>query len=380
MKIHLYGNNANMAFNFCRFLRRKNIDATVFVDKHPLSASDLPEWESSDKSGFGCVEYADVSVKGLLMFGGREREFLKKLKKCDLIHSFGEASMLAMFANRPYLHWTHGYDMDNIPFKAGSLKYFILSRLQRAALRRAGMVVYSMPHQRESAEKLGLRNARYFPLIPIDTDRYVKCAADEIRKIRSNYDCDLLFAHLARHEWVRNEPGQQNKGNDRLFRAFTRFVKDTDKKVLMLVAQKGRDLNESRQLISSLGIEKNIRWVPDQPKEGLIKLLSAVDIVFDQFNAGSAGLLVLESMSMGIPVFIHFGHEYEVFFDSLPPVANVFTEDDICAMMHELAQDPAKRRSLGAMAREWVVRHYGWETVTEKFIKLYEEILNDKKP
>jgi glycosyltransferase involved in cell wall biosynthesis len=104
-----------------------------------------------------------------------------------------------------------------------------------------------------------------------------------------------------------------------------------------------------------------------------------VDIVFDQFNAGSAGLLVLEAMSMAIPVFIHFGQEYEAFFDSAPPVVNVYSEDEICSRMHELVANVEKRKALGAAARQWVVKHYGWEAVIEKFIKFYEEILGGRK-
>lgn len=376
MKIHLYGNNANMAFNFCKFLRRKNVEAVVFVDRFPLVESDLPEWESADVSGNDWVKYVDVSIKGLLKLGKNERQFLCELKKCDLIHSFGEASMLTRFASRPYVHWTYGYDLDNMPFKSGSLKHFVLSRLQRGALKKADLIIYSMPHQKESIDKLGLSNARYFPPIPIDTDRYTRISENNIVDIRSKYNCDLLFAHLSRQEWVRNEPGQQNKGNDRLFRAFARFIKQSNKKVIMLVAEKGRDINESKKLITELGIDKNIIWTAPWKKEELIKNLSAVDMVFDQFNAGSAGLLVLECMSIGIPTFIHFGREYESFFAEPPPVVNVSSEDDICNKMLELSQDPDKRRHIGTEAHDWIMKYYHWEKIIDKFIEFYKGVLN----
>ncbi len=375
MKIHLYGNNANMAFNFCRFLRRLNIEACVYVDSFPLVRSDLPEWELPQESRSEWVRYVDVSVKGLLRLRKKERTFLSELKECDLIHSFGEASMLTQFANRPYLHWTYGYDLDNIPFKNGSPKHIILAGIQRKALKKAGLVIYSMPHQRESVEKLRLTNALYFPFIPIETERYRKVDEGSVENIRKKYNCDFLFAHLARQEWVRNEPGQQNKGNDKLFRAFARFVKSDKVNAIMLVAEKGRDVLESKRLITELGIEANVEWIPSLPKDELIRLLSAVDIVFDQFNAGSAGLLVLESMSMEIPTFIYFSREYTSFFKEPPPVINVFTEEEIYNKIIELCKNKERGAHIGHLEREWVKKYFNWDIVTKQFIRCYEDIL-----
>ncbi len=377
MKVHLYGNNANMAFNFCDFLRRLNIDSYIYADRFPLAKSDLPQWESPDAERYDWLKYVNVSVKGLLTFRKNERNFLKELKKCDIIHSFGEASQLVRFASKPYLHWTYGYDLDNIPFKSGSPKHLLLANLQRTALKKAGLVIYSMPHQGESVRKLRLSNTLYFPLIPIDTDRYNKIDRESREKIRSSYDCDFLFAHLARQEWVRDEPGQQNKGNDKLFRTFARFIKNTGKKAVMLVADKGRDVDASKRLISELGIDKNIIWILPQPKYQLIKLLSAVDAVFDQFNAGSAGLLVLECMSMGIPTFIYFSPEYESYFKEPPPVINVFTEEEIYNKIIELCTNADMRVKIGLSARNWVIKYFHWELVTRQFIKFYENILNE---
>lgn len=366
-----------MAFNFCRFLRRLNIDAYVYVDSFPLIESDLPDWEFPQESHSEWVRYVDVSVKDLLRFRKRERRFLDELKECDLIHSFGEASMLTQFANRPYLHWTYGYDLDNIPFKNRSLKHIILAGIQRKALRKARIVIYSMPHQRESVEKLRLSNALYFPFIPIETERYKNIKEETAQDIRKEYNCNFLFAHLARQEWVRNEPGQQNKGNDKLFRAFARFVKSDKANAVMLIAEKGRDVLESKRLITELGIEANVRWIPALPKDKLIKLLSAVDIVFDQFNAGSAGLLVLESMAMEIPTFIYFSKEYESFFKEPPPVINVFTEEEIYNKIIKLCKNKKEGAQIGHLAREWVKKYFNWDIVTRQFIKFYSEILNE---
>jgi glycosyltransferase involved in cell wall biosynthesis len=110
----------------------------------------------------------------------------------------------------------------------------------------------------------------------------------------------------------------------------------------------------------------------------LIKLLSAVDAVFDQFNAGSAGLLVLECMSMGIPTFIYFSPEYEEFFKEPPPVINVFTEDEICNKITELCTNAGMRVNIGLSARNWIIKYFHWELVTKQFIKFYEDILNGR--
>jgi len=40
-----------------------------------------------------------------------------------------------------------------------------------------------------------------------------------------------------------------------------------------------------------------------------------------------------------------------------------------------LTSDPVRLGELGSLSREWMIRHYGWEDVIDKYIKLYKEVI-----
>ena len=372
MKINLYGSNANMAYLVAKFLRRKGEDARVFIDQDPEFQCNLPHWEESDlKELPSWVEPVRVNLRRIA-YGGTERKFIRKLSECDIIHVIGEAGIWASFTNKPYLYWSYGFDLDILPFKRGSLKNYLLSRLQRRTLSKAGLILYPIPHQREFLVRLGLNKSQFFlPMVPLDMEKYSKRAG--LNQLRDSFSCKWLFLHPSRQEWTRDIP--DNKGCDKLFRAFSRFIKDGhDAK--MLVFEKGRDVADSKKLIDRLGIKENIVWLREQNKERLINLYSISDMVFDQFNIGSPGLISWEALSVGVPTFVYLKDFWKECTEELPPVINVSTEDQIYSMINKVSDDEALRREISIRSRNWIAKYFHWEKVIEQYIQYYKDVLD----
>lgn len=377
MKINLYGSNANMAYLIAKFLQRKGLNSQVFIDENPLFECNLPFWEEGNNGELPrWVKFVNVDLKRIMLRGSAERRFLNELSECDIIHAIGEAGIWASFTNKPYLYWSYGFDLDILPFKRGGIKNFLLSSLQRRALRKAGLVLYPMPHQARFASRLKLTRSKFFlPMVPIDTEKYSKKNLPSLSKLRESYSCNWLFLHPSRQEWIRDIP--DNKGNDKLFRAFARFVKNGyDAK--MIVFEKGRDVWESKKLIASLNIKNNVIWLKEQNKEDLINLYSISDIVFDQFNIGSPGLITWEALSVGVPTFVYMKEIWKDYAEELPPVINVSTEEEIFSMIFKLCQDKSLCVDIGMRSRDWIEKYFHWEKVIEQYLKYYNEILKPK--
>lgn len=373
MKINLYGSNANMAYLIAKFLRRKGQDAHVFIDQDPEFRCNFPNWEEPDlKELPGWVEPVRVNLRRIA-YGRAERKFIKKLSVCDIIHVIGEAGIWASFTKRPYLYWSYGFDVDILPFKRGSIKNYLLSWLQGRALRKASQILYPIPHQGDFLKKLKLHNYKFFlPMVPLDMEKYAKRKSPELDKLRASFSCKWLFLHPSRQEWTRDV--LDNKGCDKLFRAFSRFVKDgNDAK--MLVFEKGRDVADSKKLIEELGIKKNIVWLAEQNKEKLINLYSISDMVFDQFNIGSPGLISWEALSMGVPTFVYLKAFWKDNVQEQPPVVNVSSEEQICNMINRICSDESLRREISIRSRAWIEKYFHWEKVIEQYIEYYSNIL-----
>jgi len=374
MKINLYGSNANMAYLLAKFLRRKRHQADVFIDHKPEYKCNFPSWEEGEDAEFDSwVKPVDINFKRIGI-GRRERQFLRNLSNCDIIHVIGEAGIWASFTGRPYLYWSYGFDLDLLPFKNKGIKERLLSYLQRRTLKKAEIILYPMPHQSDIVKKLGLRNSEFFlPMVPIDTDKYSKRNTPELADLRASFNCRWLFLHPSRQEWQRDIP--DNKGNQRLFKAFASFIK-TGASAKLIAFEKGNDTEQSKQLCSNLGITDKVIWLKQSNKEILIELYSISDIVFDQFNIGSPGLITWESLSIGVPTFVYMNQDWNSCCDELPPVINVQTENELLKEIIRLTSDPEELKELGRRSREWIIKYFHWEKVIDQYIEYYQRILN----
>jgi len=370
----LIGNILNFAFIFGTFLKKKGHDVRVFIDKKAPELY-LPQWEKPHlKDGLPeWSELVDVDLKKMFTPGKRERDFINKLGNCDIIQSFGESAVWASLTARPYIFSSYGADLDILPFNTGNIKSFIFAHILRKAIKKAGIALYSMPPQEKSVLKLNLTNSRFFPYpIPIDVDKYKPYTQEKKSKLRAKYKADFIFFHPARQEWTCSDTN--NKGNDKLFRGFARFVKNNKRKSILIAVQKGRDVEKTKKLINELRIQEFVKWINPVDKETLVEILNTVDLCFDNFTYGFYGLAALEALSVGVPTFLYL--RYSTLVKTTPPVINVESSEDIYEKITQLVADRGKLDRIGRSSREWVLRNHSGEKVIDRYLNLYKELLN----
>lgn len=381
MKISLYGRVLNLSFLLGLFLRRKGHDVRVYIDEDGLEQF-KPEWECVDDAESAALPMTrvNVDVKRLLLGRSAELRLRAELADADVVQTFGEDVIWSAGCGAPDTVLSVGDDLDILPFRRDSLRIRTYAALLRRAQRRCTAVRYTMPAQANSCRALGLEHARFLPCaIPIDTDRFSPLTIVERAVVRERLGLTqdtLVIFQPSRQEWTCPEsPGSNHKGNDRLLRAFARFIRSSRRPVVMLAVTKGLDVAASQTLAADLGLDRHIRWIPQQNKEGLRECFGASDIVADQFTYGFYGISALEAMSVGRPVLIHMQRNALKEFGIVsPPVVSARSEDEIYQALVRLGEDRVWAGETGAAAREWVIRYHGWEPVTERFLTLYREL------
>jgi len=381
MRISLYGNVLNLSFLMGLFLRRTGHDVRVFIDEGGLEQF-KPEWECVDNAESAALPLTRVSVnvKRLLVGGPAERRLRAELGDADVVQTFGEDVIWSAGCGVPDTVLSVGDDLDILPFRRDGLRIGLYAAMLRRAQRRCAAVCYTMPPQAHSCRALGLEHARFLPCaIPIDTDRLAPLTTVKRAVVRERLGLSpdsLVVFQPSRQEWTCPEfPGSNHKGNDRLLRAFARFIREGRRDAVLLAVARGRDVAASQALAADLGIDRHIRWIPQQNKQGLRECLGASDIVADQFTYGFYGISALEAMSVGRPVLVHLQpHCLEGFGIDSPPVVSARSEDEIYRALVQLAGDRVQAEEVGARARGWVIRHHRWEAVTERFLRLYTEL------
>ena len=362
----------NWAFQFGGYLRALGHDVRVFLNAREPVPLYRPEWEAdcAATSLPDWIELVDIQLRRLLVPGRRERRFMAQLGDCDIIQTFGEYSMWAWRTGTPYVTLSYGGDVEILPFARATLKERTVGRLVTYALKGSDALVYAIPYHRPLIERLGIKRATFNPhAVPIDTDRCAPVAEPERYRLRSRFPQKLVFFHGARQEWIFKDAN--DKANDRLFRAFARFVKDDQAEALLVAVERGRDVERSKALLSDLGVSEHVRWVPELNKAALITMLNSVDAFFDQFSHGYFGVATLEALSCGVPTCLRLGRFDDVV---LPPVLDGGSEDEILSAMRACVSEET-RAAFRRSGRDWVVTYHGWRQVMEWYVRLYRDIL-----
>lgn len=377
MKINMYGGALTISYSMAKFLRKKGQDVTLFIDKKLSDKSYAPEWEDEElRSGYPeWIKITDANFGKALLWDRKSRAFARILEDCDVLHLHAEACLWANFIDKTFLYQSHGYDLDQLPFKRGSIKQCILALCMRRAIKKAARTV-AIPAERVFLRRLGVEEKEMYLPFPVDMDKYTRVNDNGLRaRILSDRGADLIFFAPSRHEWMNNHT-TNNKGNDKVLRAFARYKKKSYKKAILILIHKGRDVAESKKLIDMLDIRENVLWLEAMPKSQLINYYNASDIVLDQFVLGGFGQVFLESMACGKPTLIYI-KDYESIYDEQPPAVNVFTEDDIANKLIELSDDECRREDIGNKSRMWMQKYHAWQNACDKFIDVYKELMKE---
>lgn len=283
----------------------------------------------------------------------------------DIIHSWAVDTAYAPFAGKPFLASTNGGDILELPFRRS-----VHGRLQRAAYRAADLVLLSEPRYFPAARRLGLSRITHFPLA-IDMRQYRPSEDSVSRAIRETTAADLVLVWPTRQDWA-------VKGSDVFLRAFARFAKGQDVRLIMM--EWGRDLERSLTLAQKLGVRDRIRLVPACAKQRLLRYYWAADAVVDQFVLGWHGSTMIEAMACGKPVFHYIDTAIaQQGITGMPPVLNGSTIEELVRRLEEWT-DPELRKRLASKSIEWVEENHGWRQLGPRLLGYYEKVAAGEPP
>ncbi len=165
---------------------------------------------------------------------------------------------------------------------------YLYSGLKRAD----ALIADSASTRKDLCRAYGLSEEK-IPVIPLGVDRNVFRPLDKAicrRELGIPPERKVVL-HVALEHWRKNIPG--------LLRA-TAALKETYPDILLI--RVGKAINNSLELIKSLDLTDNIRYVNANSEEDLVRLYNAADVfAFPSFYEGF-GLPVLEAMACGTPV------------------------------------------------------------------------------
>ena len=120
------------------------------------------------------------------------------------------------------------------------------------------------------------------------------------------------------------------------------------------------------------------RTVSGVPREVVIEEMARADIVIDQLNSVTSGVLALEAMALGKPVLVQFNRELLAPFARDTPLVPV-TAETLADELEALAREPERLARLGEAGRAFVARTHDAAVVAERLEAVYEHV-RDRPP
>ena len=392
MKVHVYGNVLNLGYITAKMLREKGVDAILFLDDASPHSQDYPWWDDpslNENNLPDWVRYYKI-FPFFLLPNKKTKIMIQDFSKCDVAFVSCFGPILAMKAKVPFVFMSAGSDLNLIDIKSDIKKVFLsantfkgrikkilkiltFSQLQKKAIvKHANKIIIGMGYQYKTyIEGYNIQHKTYRVNLPKDIKGYNKEEVDE--ELNSFYkEYKVVFFMISRHFW--SSIWNTYKGNDKFLRAYAKFVKEFKPNTLLITAEKGIDVDKSKKIIESEGIQDYVHWVEDMPKFKLKKIQSLPNVVMvdnfwhDQYYKQypkdknnpkvGFGFGSVESLASKRPLLTAF-RDPEFYNGEHPPIFEAFTEQEIYKQLiaiYDCSQDELIRK--GKEGYEFAVKWY----------------------
>lgn len=277
----------------------------------------------------------------------------KFLAEYDIVIAYAIDPIYPLVAGKKYFAFEHGTIRD-IPYAADAR-----GRCTAIAYRRAAHVFVTNFDCRFSAERLAPGR---FTLLnhPYDEDHGLTVSGSEETRttLLRELGCQLLCFFPTRHDWVPGT-GYADKANDVFLRAVGSLAR-AGKRIGVVCCTWGANVEQSKQLISELGINDLVRWEAPMALVQFERTARACDLVVDQFMLGAFGGIFFKAMAVGAPVLTYLDEgKLADQYPQMPPILNCATTPEIIATLEKLHDDPQALEPLRVAARQWIVDNHG---------------------
>jgi hypothetical protein len=416
MKIALVDNMNNNFFSIARYLRDAGIDTHLYLMPNTINHFKPENDTFEDIANIDWIHQFPMKNTFEYYIGGNKNKTNTCFKDFDIVIACGYSLSFLKKADIDVdIFIPYGSDLRTAPFfKSAKEQYFTnpIKRWPKMFVKRFFMKKIKYFHMKAIKEAKVI--LAYAP---------IKIMQDPLRKLEVNYINEqmpmlynkenihevskeqyiaksnndklnnskfVVFNH-SRQAWATNSNKLEDfdqylgiKRNDRVIKAFGKFVENTKlKNPLLVLFEYGPDVKQSKQLIKELCIENNTIWFPIMPRKVILMLLKkyasfGTDQYRENISDGLSGT-AFEVLASGVPLMGYHAHqdlpENKWYLES--PIIDVLTDNDICEIFKDYESNPIKYKDIGQKSKIWFEKNLG-QGLADKYIKMINLMVEDK--
>ena len=217
------------------------------------------------------------------------------------------------------------------------------------------------------------------------------CPYQEIDGVRSQLIAELNTDFLVLNASSLSIGGEQRKGVDKLLQALNALRKDQGIRIGIVLVRWGTDIEKVVQLIHSLGLDDQCRFIDPLPRVALQRFMSSFDVVSDQFDYDAFGGLTIRALEQGMPLLSRpIGESAAALIGGRPPIVEASSIDEILTQLNRLYSDVQEigrdnfLLKYRGESRQWIVDHHHHHITRalqeETYTKLMEDGLRPSVP
>jgi glycosyltransferase involved in cell wall biosynthesis len=267
------------------------------------------------------------------------------------------------------VHTYHGHVLEGYFSPLVSRIFIALERL--LAPTSAAIVAISPAIRRELVESYGIGRDRQYRVVPLGFDLEGFAAINEADRAAARRALNLADGVRVIATAGRLTAIKQHE----LFLDAVARVAARHPTVVALVAGDGERRRELEALAASLGIGDRVRWLGW--RRDLATLYAATDVFLLTSRNEGTPVAIIEAMASAVAVVsTDVGGVKDVVFSSevglLAPFGDAAA---LASAIDSLLSDAAKRRAIGARARDAVLQRFGFDRLVDDIARLYRELL-----
>lgn len=272
-----------------------------------------------------------------LMDAIRIRRYIRK-NAIDIVHvHYVPAALLFLGIDSKLIVHAHGSD---VRMEGNSLR----KSLNAFICRHADSVLYSTPDLKKYLDEINIKST--FIPNPVDIENFYETTQPDKQKI-------LLYV-----------PPTFMKGAEIAIPALAEIKRRHPFMEITCF-----NFGDRAYLLKNLPVTT----ISKQNRSSLKEIVSSHGIILGQFIVGAIGMAELEALCCKRPVICNF--LYDHFYDEPSPFFQAQTTDNIIEIIESFISAPNKYWENKDNYRNWVIKYHSKEAITEKVIKIYQDLL-----
>jgi glycosyltransferase involved in cell wall biosynthesis len=359
------------------FTTNSNLDQDLDVPTNrPIDVGGVQVWyfkrEEPVQKWLPFVPYLSKSL-GYLYSPAMRAQLDRIVPLVDVVHTqmpfiypTYAAGKAAIRHKKPLFYQQHGVlGPEHLKFR-GVKKRLYIKAIERSIMRRATTLVALTDAEIRGYRGLGVQTpCRVIPngVDIVDQEKFFERPACSPFNISEDETVILFMARL-----------HPLKGADKLIRAFLMLHSAFPKATLVMAGPDEWGMVEKfRQEIMNAGIGNRVLFPGMVTGEAKQELLTRADLFCLPSDAEGFSIAVLEALANSTAVLVSPGCHFPEVEKAGAGCVVQPEPNALCNAMADLLDNPEKLKEMGKKGRDFVSRHYSWDTITDQLIETYAE-------